>query len=140
MAEKLGPIDHVQRLALPWRTHVLTECGLPVEGHPVISREVFIERVKEFGQSRTMMMTCMTCYETTRRHPTFEQDPARALQREIPGWYAGKPCLLSRELRAIAILVDRHRDEFDELMQDQEEIVSIETAKRRAKPPGGQKW
>lgn len=125
-------IEHVLRPLLPWRTTMLTECGLPSVGHPVITRERFIEKVKEQGKQRSAMTTCMTCWDTAMRHPSWQQDPVLCISREVQ--WNRRDGLFKRELRAIAALIVRHRDEFDELLKDQEEIVPIRSAaKKRTK-------
>jgi hypothetical protein len=51
----LGPLDHIARAALPWRTAPdLTECGKPISelGDRVVSREVVEARIKAIGQQR----------------------------------------------------------------------------------------
>ena len=138
MTESL-PLVHVERPLLPWRTQMLTECGLPTEGHPVITRDAFIAKVKKLGVQRASMTTCMTCFNTAQRHPTFEDNPSGAMIRECESWRP-KP-LVQRELRALAALVGRHREEFEELMQDQEEIVPIGSVKPKQAPRGPRsKW
>src|SRR6266566_9811225 len=121
--EEKKNLEHVQRPPLPWRREAaLTECGLPVAGHPVISRDEFIAKLKEQGKQRAAMTTCMTCYDTAQRHPTWEEDPVMRLSREI-NW-SRREGVLKTELLALAALVSRHRDEFTELLQDQKEIVA----------------
>ena len=61
--EKLR-VDHVERGPLPWRDVELTECGLPVEAHPVITRNTYQARLREWGQQRTGFTVCRTCSNT----------------------------------------------------------------------------
>lgn len=124
-------VTHVLRPPIPWRSSPpLTECGLPSASHPVMTREEFLRKVKELGQRRTAMIVCMTCYDTALRHPSWQENPASCLAREVQShWRDGR---FVRELRAIAALVARHPDEFAELIEDQAEIVPIKSAK--AKP------
>lgn len=123
-------IDHVRRPDLPWRRLLITECGLPVAGHPVISREVFLMRLKEEGQQRTAMRTCMTCFETARRHPIWAEDPVQAIAREVHTFKSR--AAFKRELLALAALVERHRDEFAELLEDQQAIAHLGERRGRA--------
>lgn len=125
-------MEHVERPPLPWRSIERTECGLPVAGHPVISRDDFVAKVKAQGKQRAAFTTCMTCWETALRWPTWEQDPVQRLSRET---YGGRIDVHFRaELTAIAALVAAHRDEFDDMLSGLAETVSLadrRTAHRR---------
>ena len=61
------------------------------------------------------MITCMTCSRTASLWGTWEDDPRKAMSREIE-WetrYRGKNGMrLYDELLAIASLIDAHNDEF----------------------------
>lgn len=112
------PVDHILRPRLPWRTHGgMTECGLNAEKAQTISREQFFVRLKDFGRQRSALLTCMTCSDTASRWGTWEDDPRKALEREIQwesAWRrSDRGVLLRDELLAIASLIDAHRDEFD---------------------------
>jgi hypothetical protein len=110
------PLDHVERPALPWRPARLTECGLPVESFPTIDREAFQARLRELGQQRSGLLTCMTCFDTARRWPAFEDDPVGALGRETYQGRRGGDGFRN-ELLAIAALIAAHRQEFAELLE-----------------------
>lgn len=130
-------IEHVRRPALPWRSTALTECGLSVEGPSVLTREEFLRKVKDQGIQRAMLTTCYTCGETAQRHPDWQKNPAGCLARETGMWGHGKRVdLLNREMRAIEALVSRHREEFEELMRDVIEVVSLDE-ERKARARGG---
>ena len=128
-------VEHVERPLLPWRRHsVRTECGLPVAGHPVISRAEFVARVNRLGQQRTAMTTCMTCFTTARRWPTWEEDPPRALDRECqwgPTYRGEMGSPIADELRALAELADRHRDEFEALLDGFKGAIRLDDRRRR---------
>ena len=134
-------IEHVQRPLLPWRPPSLTktECGLSIAGPQVITREAFLQKVKEQGKQRAAMSTCMTCFDTALNHPTWEENPVGCVARDTHRWHC-KDELLCRELRALAVLVGRHAEEFAELMQDQEEIVPLSSVKPKRRPPTKTKW
>jgi phosphoglycerate-specific signal transduction histidine kinase len=73
--------------------------------------------VKELGKQRAAMITCMTCASTAERWGTWEDDPRRAVGREIEweaGYYGrrGNGTKLRDELLAIAALIASHPDEF----------------------------
>jgi hypothetical protein len=118
------PVDHIVRQRLPWRHDdegVITECGLDAAEVSVIERDEFFQRVKDLGQQRAAMFTCMTCAQTARQWRTWEDDPRQVLLREIT-WERGSQYwhsrtdrgqLLRDELVAIAALIEAHRDEFE---------------------------
>lgn len=115
------PVDHILRPQLPWRSGPgMTECGFDALKVKTLSRAEFVARLKDMGQQRTALLTCMTCSDTARRHGTWDDDPREALQREIAwecGWRRSDRGLQLRdELLAVAALIDAHRSEFDELV------------------------
>jgi hypothetical protein len=135
------PIEHVQRPTPPWRvTSLLTECGLPIANHPIITREALVAKVKKQGQQRAKITTCQTCWSTAERWwGTWEEDPVKAIGREVEWhgrWGRARELRSSfkEELVAIALLIQRHPEEFAELLQDQAEIVKLSSA-RATKPP-----
>lgn len=99
----------------------MTECGYDASAVLTLTREQYAARLKEFGQQRTAMLTCMTCTSTCERWQNWEGDPRRALGREIE-WETGgygyrreskRGWRLHDELLAIAALVAEHREAFD---------------------------
>ncbi len=115
------PVDHIIRPQLPWRSGPgMTECGYDASKVKALSRSEFNQRLKDCGQQRTAMMTCMTCSDTARRHGTWEDDPREAIHREVEWenkWHRkDRGCQLQDELFAIARLIEAHRDEFDALV------------------------
>lgn len=139
--EKLK-IDHVARPQLPWRTIELTECGLPVEPHPVITRDSYLARLRQWGQSRTRFTVCRTCAVTAANYKTWDEDPVNALQREAHrhGFFAqlgdGGRDLFGRELRALAALYEAHREEFDDYVTGLDETVSLDAARQNKRREG----
>lgn len=112
------PVDHILRPELPWRhgEGAITECGYDASKVKTITREAYFQRLKDFGQQRAAMVTCMTCDNTARRWGTWDDDPRRAVEREI-NWECGwrgreKGSRLREELVAIAALIEAHREEF----------------------------
>ncbi len=80
------PVDHILRPRLPWRSASdpsVTECGYDSGSVKSITREEFFQRLKDMGQQRAALFTCMTCSETARRWRTWDDDPRQALEREI---------------------------------------------------------
>lgn len=135
-------IDHVARSPLPWRTIELTECGLPVEAHPVITRDSYLARLREWGQDRTRFTVCRTCASTAANYRTWDEDPVNAIQREAHqhGFLARDASLgrdlFSRELRALAALYEAHREEFDGYVEGLTETVSLDRARHAKRRKG----
>lgn len=116
------PVDHIVRPSLPWRRDIgVTECGYDASKVKAITRQEFFQRVKDLGQQRCAMLTCMTCSDTARRWGSWEDDPRAAIGREV-SWERGelwgrgrddRGTRLKDELVAIAALIESHRDEFE---------------------------
>ena len=111
------PVDHIVRPALPWRSDLgITECGLNAAKVPTITREAYTQRLKDYGQQRAALVTCMTCGDTSRRWGTWEVDPRKAIEREVQwetAWsQSDRGERLRDELTAIAALIELHPDEF----------------------------
>lgn len=123
--------DHVRRPDLPWRVNPLTECGRRLDDvRGVISREELAARLRRDGQQRTAFTVCMTCLSTVSRWPQWDKDPVEAMAREFHGYR--RHDRLADELRAIAAVVEAHRDEFDGYLAGLGETVRLD-AVRRAK-------
>lgn len=116
------PVDHILRPTLPWRSPdegAMTECGYDATKVKTLTRAEYFQRLKDLGQRRSAMVTCLTCSDTCRRHGDWNDDPRLALQREItwekPGYYSRREQRgqrLKDELLAIALLIEAHREEF----------------------------
>lgn len=113
------PVDHILRPSLPWRTEPsITECGYDASKMKVLTRAEFFQRVKDLGQQRTAMLTCMTCSNTAQRHGSWDDDPRHAILREVEWEGSGRWAHKERgarmrdELLAIADLIEAHREEF----------------------------
>lgn len=117
------PVDHIIRPMLPWRTGGgVTECGHDAGKVPSITRDAYAARLREMGSQRSSMFTCMTCASTAQRWSTWEDDPRKALGREVE-WEASwsrrdNGSQLRDELVAIAALIAAHRDEFDSIIAE----------------------
>lgn len=124
------PIDHVVRTVPPWREPRHTECGLDLtEDRAVISREELYARARKLGRQRTLLAHCLTCVETVQRHQTWEKNPGSVIEREL-GWNSKTKELFNRELRAIAAMIEEHRDEFDAFVEGLEETSSLDERRR----------
>ena len=124
------PVDHIIRPSLPWRpaNTAITECGYNASSVKAITRDEFFQRVKDLGQQRTAMLTCMTCSDTAKRWKTWEQDPRQAMEREIQWeWGNGYRArtdrgeILKDELTAIAELIETHKEEFETIITTREQ-------------------
>lgn len=148
------PVDHILRPGLPWRRSdagAITECGYDASKVKTLTRAEFFQRIKDFGQQRTAMLTCMTCSDTARRWGTWDDDPRLAMQREIE-WERGgayysrarddRGQRLKDELIAINALIEAHRKEFETTITTNEQRrewlekkVARETRKNRTVAP-----
>jgi hypothetical protein len=125
------PVDHIIRPRLPWRLETepaITECGYDASKVKALTPEQFLARLKELGRQRAAMLTCMTCSDTAQRWSHWQDDPRKALEREIVwecggGYYSRKDRgeRLKFELEAIAALVAAHREEFTAHISDGEQ-------------------
>lgn len=135
-------ITHIQRPNLPWRSDQLTECKLDATRHPTWTRDEAIAKARELGQQRFAMVVCITCMNTANRHRTWDEDPASCLERYVGSVWGMKDDesqRLDHELRAIAMLIEAHRDEFDATVADLAGAVSLgdlRTARRIRKAMG----
>lgn len=121
------PVDHIERPRLPWRTaddQVATECGYDASKVSTLSRDEHFARVKEMGEQRASLFTCMTCAQTARRHRTWDEDPRQAIGREVEwetGWRKQKNGQRLRdELLAIKALIELHPGDFETLLKQQQ--------------------
>lgn len=118
------PVDHILRPQLPWRDGdgAITECGYDGTKVKAITRVEFAQRLKDYGKLRTSMMTCMTCSDTAQKYGTWDDDPRRAVQREIE-WECRyrdserRGVRMRDELLAVAELIEKHREDFDARVQ-----------------------
>jgi len=144
--EKVGPVDHITRPVLPWRTEPdLTECGKAVTAYPgrLLTREEASRRIKRIGHKRAAFSLCMTCVETSDRHRNqhgHETDIVHVVARATSGvQYAYPPYpdrpptplwlerqRLLAELEAINVLIATHREEFDAYLSGREQTVSLD--------------
>lgn len=149
--DRVGPVDHITRAVLPWRsTADLTECGKDVADFPgrLVTREEASARIKRIGQRRSMFSLCMTCVSTSDRYrsrwaPTEDivtavaraassvqnACPPRAGQDPSPLWRERER--LAVEFDAILALVSAHREEFEGYLAGREQTVSLADRRRR---------
>jgi len=123
------PVDHIIRPRLPWRPEsaAITECGYDASKVKSVMRDEFFKRLKEYGEQRSALLTCMTCMSTAKRWPTWQDDPRLAISREVE-WEGAhwssfmretserRGHLLRDELFAVESLIAAHPDEFRDLL------------------------
>lgn len=137
-------LTHVRRPALPWRESRVTECGDRGRAFPaelVIDRAELVARVQAQGIRAVRDVTCRVCLANTQRllSSTWADDPVRLLARELAAYalYPDRDPTLILELRAIATMVDRHRDEFDALVAALAEVPQLGAGRQRRRRPDG---
>lgn len=137
------PIEHIYRSLPPWRANVeaKTECGKrAIDVAAVITFDALLAKVKAQGQQRAAMSTCMTCWGRcdVRSPRSWEVCPSVIVGRDADSYHGwGSPhqdTLLDRELRAVAALVEAHRDEFDAYLSGLDSTVSLADARAKRKP------
>lgn len=139
-------LDHIIRNRIPWQVdRGVTECGKEVAGvKAAISWDDFAAKFKTQGQQRAAMTTCMTCWERWGTMSHLQQDwfhsPSSVIGRECSrleyrsGYGAGKrDNQLDKEFRALAALVEAHRDEFTSYLDGLEQTVSLMDRRLAAK-------
>jgi len=135
-------VDHLRRTDLPWRRNAVTECGRPVdEVKTVITRAEAVARWTQLGAQRASFTLCMTCKDTANRWPTWDDSPAGAMARECAGydyrWGRGDKPAIDYDLRAAAILIEAHRDKFDEILAGVRNITDLAAARARRRRTNG---
>lgn len=127
---------------MPWRSEHLTECGRDLSDvAAAINQQQLTARIKEHGKQRTAFTVCMTCWTTASSHrETWESDPIAVLYRETqragaalvsPSSARPERVMLTAELRAIAALIEAHRDEFDQYIAGLAETANLDAARRQ---------
>lgn len=104
--------------------------------------DALVVKVKAQGQQRAAMSTCMTCFGRCdyRDLRDWSTCPSGVVLREAQnghGWnrpHADDP--LDQELRALAALVEAHRDEFDGYLSGLESTVNIASARAKRRVGG----
>jgi len=132
------PLTHIRRPNLPWRDDELTECGKPIGDikGSVLNRESAAVQLRRLGQQRFAMFHCMTCWNTARYNHGWDRSPSHVMAREVQR--GGRFTMnevnqrMDAELRAIAALIEAHREEFDGFLAGLEETTDL-TRVRAAK-------
>lgn len=135
------PVAHLPRVMPPWSSLRLTQCGLDIAS---VARMTTADEVRALvakaGKRRAAYDTCVTCTDTWGRwggDDTWATQPASVIQRaaERCGHHWRDPRraeqgdLFTRELHAVAMLVEAHRAEFDALVTGLGETASLDAAR-----------
>lgn len=129
------PVDHIERPRLPWRSTdepAITECGYSAVKVKTLTRSEFERRLKEYGEQRTTILTCMICMQTARRWSDWDTDPRQAIEREIQWegrWNQNRGTRLANELRAIHMLIAAHYGQFQTYLHEVEGTVDFAVEK-----------
>lgn len=134
------PLLHITRPLLPWQSERLTECGRDADDFRegiVIDRVEVKALLAKHGKQRVSFLCCMTCLgRSNYSFDTWEDNPASVMRRYCErsggGWSGDPNAAINVELRALALLVAAHRDEFDQAVRDLQGAATLD-AKRREK-------
>lgn len=112
------PLTHIARTGLPWRDATKTVCGHPINQYAdglVVNLADAQAMQCRLGQQRFALAICMTCANHVGNWAEWDNDPRVRMAREVTGGDFGKfDPVIVHELRAMAMLIERHRDEFDD--------------------------
>jgi hypothetical protein len=136
-----GPLDHLPREMPPWNTGpALTECGRPVaDVKSVTTREAIKAKVEREGKRRASFSTCMACADTSDRYLPWVTNAASIVERWCRGAWRQKynPSengnRQQRELLALGMLVEEHREEFEGLVESLSQTTDLAAVRRRAR-------
>lgn len=135
-----APLDHVLRAPLPWRSDRLTECGRAADSvQACIGPDELSARIKRHGKQRAAFTVCMTCWGRVGWTSTWERHPIGVLYRELKrigpflpvGHTSPESERMTAELRALAALVETHREEFDGYLAGLDETVNLDQRRTR---------
>lgn len=127
-------LHHVEGSPLPWQPAGLTECGLDAAGVPTWTRAESVAQRKRMGRQRYSLFVCQRCSNAADRHLTWDEDPSSCMGHHASGLrWSSNPERAERfnaELRAIAALVEAHRDEFDEAVDGLLAMASLDELRK----------
>jgi hypothetical protein len=113
-------VDHIARAMVPWHEPASeTECGRAVDDvASLVTRAEVVKKIEREGQQRALYSTCQTCLSSARRHPEWKDDPLGVVTRHFTRGRWDTAPERRREVMAIAVLIETHRDEFDSIQRD----------------------
>ena len=134
------PLDHIERTMVPWRNSIdtLTECGKrSADIESAIGIDELVDRWRRLGQKRAALTVCMVCFGKVQyagrvRTESWHEDPCGVLLRELQRVLRGRGeqtrddrDLLARELFALGMLAEDHREEFDAAVDAIDDTISL---------------
>lgn len=132
------PLHHIQRPTLPWRPdRHRTMCGRDATDLPTWSRDEAMANARRLGRQRFSLFVCMTCSSVFELHVPWDESPAECVRGyldRVSRWRSTDADELDRlnaEFRAIAVLIDAHRDEFDDTVRGLLDMTSLDEQRRR---------
>lgn len=143
--KKADILDHIERQRPPWQREPVTECGRRMNDvKALITRDEAVAKFKRLGRQRASFSTCMTCVDRTNHAMTWEQNPMAVVHKyaERGAWgrwenrqdASGQIASTLTELRALGLLVDAHREEFENacrMIEGSDDLGARRAAKRR---------
>jgi len=137
-------LQHVRRTDLPWRQATHTNCGREIaELAPdrVISHSEARAKVNRMGKQRAAMFLCMTCAGRWYVTPEWDDDPVGRMYAECQKFVnrSDSENIVAHELRAIAMLIAAHRDEFNEAVAGLSGAVSLTAARATKRQRAGRR-
>lgn len=128
-----APLHHIERGMLPWRSERMTECGRAVD-RPTWTRGEAVAEYERLGRQQFSLAVCMTCYNTANNNPDWDHNPISCMHRHT-GWGSHEE-RLTAELRAIATLIEAHRDEFDGTVAALLDASELAAKRQERRQPG----
>lgn len=130
-------VAHILRPKPPWSAVDLTVCGRAAGD---VAKLATIPEVaayaKKHGKKRTYFDYCVTCVERTYQW-TWIDHPMDILREYVDaGRYGRSPGRreaaerIEREVHALAVLVERHREEFESLAATHDDVPDLTTRRR----------
>lgn len=137
-------LHHICRTSLPWRDATRTVCGKQISQYRpdlVINLADAHAMQRRLGQQRFALTICMTCAHNVGHWAEWDANPIKRFQREINGNGMGSDRnddQVEHELRAIAALIERHRQEFDDMVAALSDgsVVTMEQLRRSRQAKG----
>jgi hypothetical protein len=132
------PLHHIERETLPWRPDARrTLCGRDATELPTWTRDEAKANARRLGRQRFSLFACMTCTSVFDLHVPWEESPAECVRGyldRVGRWRVTDAAELERlnaEFRAIAMLIEAHRGEFDDAVNGLLGMVSLDEKRRR---------
>lgn len=136
------PLTHIARTSPPWRDASKTVCGRLISQYAdglVVNLADARAMQRRLGKQRFALAICMTCAHNVGNWAEWDDSPVRRMEREVTGGAFGRrEPVIEHELRAIAALIDRHGDEFNELVESfaSGDVVTMSDLRRKRAQKG----